>query len=198
MKPLLYAALIIMLFTSQAAFAGDSAATNPVEDKIANTSFSYGIDAGYGVRLWGSDRNIDMPMGAVHIAFPLMKPIGSSWYRGVLEYKVELQGGVITDFDDRAFVGLTPVGLRYNFTGAGKHVPYVEGALGVSYLDVPRYVQGTTFNFTEMAGVGVRYFLRPGMAVNVEARYMHISNSGIREPNEGINEGYLMLGMSFY
>jgi len=154
--------------------------------------------AGYGVRLWEHNRDIDIAQGVVHVAFPLTRPIGRSWYRGVLDYKVELQGGVLTTFEDREFVGLSPIGLRYNFTAAGKLVPYVEVVLGVSYFNVPRYVQGTTFNFIENAGIGAQYFIRPDIALNAQFRFMHLSNAGIREPNEGINEGYLLVGVSFY
>lgn len=202
MKPFLCIALATLLFTSQAAFADEPSTPQPtnntIEDRIANTGFSYGVDAGYGVRLWDHGRSIDIAQGALHIAFPLMRPMGRSWYRGVFEYRVELQGGFITNFDDRAFVGISPIGLRYNFTTAGKLVPYVEGLLGGAYTDVPRYVQGSRFNFTEMAGVGAQYFMTPGTALNLQARYMHLSNAGIREPNIGINEGFLLVGISFY
>jgi hypothetical protein len=198
LKPLLCIALVTLLLTSRAAFAAEPASANSTEDTIANTGISYGVMAGYGLRLWEHNRDIDIAQGVVHVAFPLTGPVGSSWYRGVLDYKVELQGGVITNFEARELVGLSPVGLRYNFTGAGRLVPYAEVVLGVSYFNVPRYVQGTTFNFIENAGVGAQYFMTSGTALNAQFRYMHLSNSGIREPNPGINEGFLLVGVSFY
>ncbi len=97
-----------------------------------------------------------------------------------------------------AFVGLTPVGLRYNFTSAGKIVPYGQGMLGMAYIDVPNHIQGTRFSFTQNAAVGAEYFFRPDMALDVQARYTHISNAGIEEPNPGMNEGFLLVGINFY
>ncbi len=198
MKPLLCFALVTLLFTSHAAFAEEAATSKPTEDTIANTSYSAGVMAGYGIRLWDHGNNLEIAKGVVHVAFPLTGPIGRSWYRGVLDYKVEIQGGVFTNFDNRAFVGVCPIGLRYNFTAAGKLVPYVEVVLGGAYIDVPRYVQGSRFNFTENTGVGAQYFIRPDIALNAQLRFMHLSNAGIREPNVGINEGYLLVGISFY
>ena len=202
MKPLLCLTLVTLLFTSQAAFADEPAATQPttrtIEEKIARTGVSAGIDAGYGIRLWDHGTSIDMPVGAVHVAFPLTRPVGSSWYRGVLDYRLEIQGGVVTNMDDNAFVGLSPIGLRYNFTAAGKLVPYLEGLLGGAYIDVPNHIQGSKFNFTQMAGVGTQYFMTPDIALNMQARFMHLSNAGLKEPNHGINEGFLLVGISFY
>lgn len=198
MKPLLSIALVTLLFTSQAAFADKTAVTKSTEDTIANAGYSAGVMAGYGVRLWDHGRSIDIVQGVVHVAFPLTGPMGRSWYRGVLDYKVELQGGVMTNFDDRALVGISPIGLRYNFTAAGKLVPYVEVVLGGAYIDVPRHVQGTRFNFTENGAVGAQYFIRPDIALNAQFRFMHLSNAGIREPNPGIDEGFLLVGISFY
>ena len=202
MKPLLRFALVTLLFTSQAAFAYEPASTQPttrtIEEMIARSGVSAGIDAGYGIRLWDHGTNIDMPVGAVHVAFPLTGPVGSSWYRGVLDYRVEVQGGVVTNFDDKAFVGFSPVGLRYNFTAGEKIVPYVECLLGGAYIDVPRHVQGSKFNFTQMAGVGTQYFITSDIALNMQARFMHLSNAGLKEPNHGINEGFLLVGVSFY
>lgn len=169
------------------------------ENTIANSSYSLGLQAGYGVRLWDHPR-LEVAQALPSVAFPISGVKGrSSWYRGIWEYKIEGVFGIITNLADRAEAGLCPVGIKYNFTEAGTRlVPYAELLLGALYYNVPRAVQGTKFEFVEKAGLGVQYFITRGTAVNFEARFEHVSNAGIREPNRGVNSGFLLAGLCFY
>lgn len=199
---------LLVLFTSASLFPAhawgaddtDTATVpgSPYESRITDTSYGYGIIAGYGFNV-GDPWDLDFLVANPYVTVPLSRPMGGSFYRGVLEYKGELNLGVVVNQDDSAAVGLSPIGLRYNFTSpGGKLVPYVEGLVGGVYLDVPKYVQGTRFNFTETVGAGARYFVSEKSAIEVQARYHHISNAGMRKPNHGINAVMLLVGVSFY
>lgn len=199
---LLFAA--ILFTTPQPVAAGTDEGGAPsvggggYEATIAGSSYGVGISGGYGIEL-GKPPSLDFALLHPYVTLPLTGPVGGSFYRGVLEYKIEGDLGYVDSLGHRGEAGLSPVGLRYNFTASGgRVVPYVEGLLGMVYLNVPKTVQGTRFNFTESAGVGVRYFVSDRVSVDVQARYRHLSNAGIREPNPGFNTGFLLVGISYY
>jgi len=144
--------------------------------------------------------SLDTVLLLPYLTIPISNTLmDNSIFRGVLEYKIEGIFGIVTNMGDRGMEGLSPIGFRYNFTkGQGKWVPYSELMLGAVYLDVPRSVQGTRFNFIETATLGVQYFLTRNTTFNCQFRYFHISNAGMREPNQGENLGLIMVGLSHY
>jgi len=44
----------------------------------------------------------------------------------------------------------------------------------------------------------VQWFIAKNVSINLEARYLHISNAGIKEPNLGLNGITGMIGISFF
>ena len=90
--------------------------------------------------------------------------------------------------------GLTPLLLKYNFTGGRSVVPYLEvgGGLLFTNHDVPL---GTNqVNFTPQAALGIQVFRRGNRSLNLAARYVHISNAGLSDPNPGINTVQFTVG----
>ena len=175
-----------------------SPAATSVETTLSTTSYSVGLQGGYGLEI-GKPPNLDIVELHPSVAFPITNAVGSSFYRGVLEYKIEPFFGLIVNRNDRGEAGLSPIGFRYNFTGLGcRAVPFFEGLLGVVYLNVSKDIQSTRFNFTESAGAGMRVFVSDRVALDVSARFRHASNAGIRHPNHGFNTGYLLLGVDYY
>jgi len=197
--------LAAALFTAPPSFAAvmdeggaSSGAGGGYEATIAGSGYGFGMLGGYGIEM-GKPPSLDFALLHPYVTLPLTGPVGGSFYRGVLEYKIEGGLGYVDNLSHRGEAGLSPVGLRYNFTASGgRLVPYVEGTLGMVYLNVPKTLQGTRFNFTESAGVGVRYFVSDRVSVDIQARYRHLSNAGIREPNPGFNTGFLLVGISYY
>lgn len=180
---------------------GETTVPTETEDIIANTGYSIGMAAGYGVgvEVFGAHNHADFVHVLPSVSFPLSGVMGGSFYRGVLEYKIEPVFGLMTNLDNRVEAGLSPVGLRYNFTALdGPAVPYFEVLLGGVYINTPRGVHAEGFNFIESAAVGVRYFLTERTAVDIGARFRHLSNAGIREPNGGLNNVFLLVGLSYY
>jgi len=197
----------VLTASGQATMYAQAGATKPLaeesheqtsEEVIANTNYSLGLMSGYGFKL-GDRPRLDVTEMLPFIAFPISGVVGRSFYRGVFEYKIEPVLGLLTSFNNRGEAGLSPIGVRYNFTGlSGRTVPYVEGQLGAVYLDVPNSVQGSTFNFITGAAAGIKYFITQKTALNLQCRYRHLSNAGIDTPNPGINSVQLLVGISHY
>ena len=75
----------------------------------------------------------------------------------------------------------------------------------VPFLDVGAGILHTTLNarapelsghlqFLPQAGLGIQYFFSPQRALVFEYRYVHMSNAGIEQPNEGYNASMLTIG----
>ncbi|QKZ03096.1 acyloxyacyl hydrolase [Pseudomonas eucalypticola] len=74
--------------------------------------------------------------------------------------------------------------FRYEFDG-GSVKPFVEAGIGVAFfssLEVGDNKLGTSFNFEDRVGFGLRFAGNQEVSV----RGIHYSNGGIREPNDGI------------
>lgn len=178
--------------------AGDGGWASSYEMRLAETGYGVGLMGGYGVEV-GDPPELDIAQVMPSVSFPVTGAVGDGFYRGVLEYKIEGVLGYVDNLNHRGQLGLSPVGFRYNLTGSGgRLVPFVEAMLGAVYLNVPKTIQGTRFNFTESFGAGVRVFVSEGFALEASARFRHLSNAGIREPNPGINTAFVLVGVSYY
>jgi lipid A 3-O-deacylase len=129
----------------------------------------------------------------------LTGPRGGGASRGHLQYAVEAIP-LYFQLQRRASYGLalTPILLRYHFTGGRAVVPFVEGGAGM-LLTRDRVPENTSrFNFTPQAGVGVQYAPGRGPGFVFGVRYHHTSNAGISNPNPGINALLLHAGVSWW
>lgn len=102
---------------------------------------------------------------------------GAQWY----ENRFRNVPGNTRDIQDFA---ITPV---YRLQNNARSGPYVEAGVGIHYLsegyDNNRRQLSTNFQFGSHVGVG--YVLDSKFDVGMKIR--HISNGGIRKPNDGIN-----------
>lgn len=78
-----------------------------------------------------------------------------------------------------------------------KFQPYVKAGLGMVYMTQHTREQGTQFNFTEQLGLGAHYFIKKNTAFTIEGRARHLSNSSIKEPNNGIDTLFVIAGISY-
>ncbi len=97
-----------------------------------------------------------------------------------------------------AEVSLTPV-LRVQQSAAAGLSPYAETGVGlhiVSYSSVSTQRElGTNYQFGSHIGAGVRFGDK--RQYDIGYRYQHLSNAGIKEPNQGINFHQLRLQYHF-
>lgn len=97
---------------------------------------------------------------------------------------------------------ITPIMLRWNFTGGHKIMPWVQGAGGVLWTNhkYPAYGQGpvnlgndgpnsdaSVWNFTPQGGIGLHYFVRPRRSLDLGANAVHISSASLGDRNPGVN-----------
>ncbi len=75
--------------------------------------------------------------------------------------------------------------------------PYLKLSLGMVYMSQHTPGQSTRFNFTEQGGMGVHYFFNTHTAVTLEGRFRHLSNAGIKQPNHGINNYFILTGIAY-
>jgi len=78
-----------------------------------------------------------------------------------------------------------------------KFQPYVRGGVGADYMTLHTREQSTQFNFTEQGAIGAHYYLTQNTALTLEGRIRHLSNSGIKTPNHGINTYSVMTGIAY-
>ena len=101
-------------------------------------------------------------------------------------------------------VSITPILLRWNFTGSGhrKVVPFAQGGGGVIWTNHkyppfggPPYnvindgpaANTSVWNFTPQFGVGAHYFVRPRQSLDFGANAIHLSSASLGDKNPGVN-----------
>ena len=85
-------------------------------------------------------------------------------------------------------LGITPV-FRFQQKNPSGFSPYVEGAIGYHMIS-PAFVYanrkfGSAFQFGDHVGFGVRFGAY--QEFDLGYRFQHLSNCGIKKPNQGIN-----------
>ena len=88
--------------------------------------------------------------------------------------------------------------LKYAYPLTEKLYPYIEAGTGFDYMTLHTYEQGTQFNFLEQGGVGLSYFFKENIALDVCFRYRHISNAGFERPNGGLESKAYLIGVSWF
>jgi lipid A 3-O-deacylase len=99
-------------------------------------------------------------------------------------------------------VSITPIILRWNFTGHSRIVPFAQGGGGVIWTNHkyppfggPPYnvtndgpaANTSVWNFTPQFGVGAHYFIRPRRSIDFGANAIHISSASLGDKNPGVN-----------
>ncbi|HVY07193.1 MAG TPA: acyloxyacyl hydrolase [Burkholderiales bacterium] len=94
-------------------------------------------------------------------------------------------------------IGATPV-LRLE-SSDGITTPFVEGGIGVRFLSDTHIsdtrTTSTAFQFGELIGGGVRF--GPAQSMEVGVRLEHVSNGGIKKPNDGLTFAVLRLAYHY-
>jgi hypothetical protein len=92
----------------------------------------------------------------------------------------------------------SPLLLDYRFDRGNPFVPFFEGGEGIVLTTLKHERLGGPFEFSSQVGGGVHFFYTTEDAVTVGARYRHISNSGIKDDNRGLNTFFITVGIGHF
>ena len=95
-------------------------------------------------------------------------------------------------------IGLTPV-FRFQQNNPSGVSPYLEAGIGFHLLSATSVSTernfGSSFQFSDHLGAGLRFGDKG--RYDIGYRYQHLSNAGIKDPNQGINFHQLRLQYHF-
>lgn len=144
------------------------------------------------------DEDHNLVLAAIHYGWMVGDVCGENcWYRGNWEILAEGFAGAQYHPRTKYVVGVSPI-FRYNFATGTRWIPFINGGAGPSVTDIGSPDLSTTFEFNVQGGIGLHYFLRDNAAVTFEARYLHFSNAGLGDPNEGVNTMSYFIGFSWF
>jgi hypothetical protein len=140
--------------------------------------------------------------GSLRLGWMLYTPKGSGFFRGNVEFLIEVDGALDVQGPKTGTVGGNLV-FRYNFVQpASKWAPYVQIQGGGVYTDIDhdqfQHLIGRDEEFFLGVGVGVRYFLNRRTALTVEIDFRHNSDADTANRNIGLNSVGGMLGVSVF
>ena len=90
------------------------------------------------------------------------------------------------------------VGFKYAYPVGDANSVYILGSVGPHYITLISADQANGFIFADTIGIGMDFKISPGSAINIEYRFRHISNAGIKEPNYGIETHIGLIGYSLF
>ena len=116
---------------------------------------------------------------------------------GTTEFLIEPFVSYVPSPDTNAEAGLVLL-FKYAWPVTERFHPYIFNGGGVMYTTQHLREQSTQWNFTPQMGAGFSYFLNKNQALNVEFRYRHFSNANRKLPNDGINQNFILAGISWF
>ena len=155
------------------------------------------LGVGIGNKSLGSRSSHDLALATARFGWVFNGVEGHGWYRGNPELVVEFWGGRQVRPTGRTVYGLTPL-LRYNFATGSRWVPFVNGGVGIANTSIRDRDLSTGFEFNVQVGAGTHYFLREATALTVQYRWFHLSNAGIKAPNNGTNTQLFFAGLTWF
>ena len=124
---------------------------------------------------------------------PDQKTRGKGWYKNRRTVLVEIPIHILTEPDEPPMFSLT-FNSNWTFNLEGKVQPYVFAGGGGLYTKAQIPGTSSKIKGVYQAGGGLR-FNRGKMQFSLEARYHHISNGGIEEPNDSLNSSKVFFGV---
>jgi lipid A 3-O-deacylase len=166
--------------------------------KAGTKSLTFDIGAGYGVEIFGGSQSHDLALASLSYGYMLGSVKGAGhWYAGNFELRGELFAGGQFLPSEEWVVGIAPH-LRYDLATGTRWMPYIDIGGGVSATSIGPPDLSHVFEFNIQGAVGMDWFIRNNVALNVEVRYMHLSCGGINTPNLGLNNVGAMAGISWF
>ncbi|MEE9258090.1 MAG: acyloxyacyl hydrolase [Nitrospinaceae bacterium] len=181
-----------------------SACAQPFSQRFAKGQSTFGLQAGFGF-------TVDIPPGRdrTDLSFLFFFPnyqynltglIGKSWYQGAWNWHVEAGIAEVLNRGGEYLLGFSPLMAEYQFLNPKRRwAPKIllgAGFAMTNWKDVAERELGSEFQFLLHAGAGVEVFKSKG-SYSFNYRFFHLSNSGIQDPNIGLNAHVLNFGIEF-
>jgi lipid A 3-O-deacylase PagL len=155
----------------------------------ASLRFSYGIADKASLRFYTFGPRVAYDL-------PYVPPLLGNRIR----IAIEAMGSIIHG-DDRPHEGefaLSPLIFDYRYDGGGVFVPFFEGGEGIVLTTLDALRLGGPFEFSSQVGGGAHLFYDAEDAITLGFRMRHISNSGIKDENSGLNTYFFTIGLSHF
>jgi len=161
------------------------------------SELSLSLGAAFGLGTYIGHLNHDFVAASIGYGRMLGGVLGGShWYRGNLEILGELSFAEQYGPKDDYLVMLTAPLLRYDFATGTRWSPFVEAGFGPSATDIGNPDLSTPFEFNIQGGVGLHYFWNQHQTIMAQCRFLHLSNAGFGQPNQGVNSCLFLIGTS--
>lgn len=155
------------------------------------------LEHAFGIRYNHGQPHHELATASVRYGIVLSDVRGEShWYRGNWEFLGQAFGGGQYEPKAAYLTGLTAM-LRYSFATGTRWTPFIEGGAGPTITDISGPDLSTTYEFNLQGNMGMNYFWNKNYAVTAQAGYFHISNAGLKQPNQGVNAIAFLLGTSW-
>jgi lipid A 3-O-deacylase len=180
--------IFFLCCSSVLAQTGVQASDDAVGLRQERWNFGLFLGGGSGV---GQRTNVQMFRSGVRVGRVMTGELGHGWAKGTFELDGEITpvdcvfwGGYKNVYG----FGITPIDMKWNFTGGKRVVPFVEAAGGVMWTTANIPPGDTSrINFTPGGGGGMHIFLKRDRALTWTVRAVHISSASLGNHNPGVN-----------
>jgi hypothetical protein len=179
--------LFVSIFATRPSFA---------QQRPEDGGHEFQVWTGGGPSVSGGTSNTSVWNAGLRYGWILTRPHGPGFLKGRFEYALDaVPAFVVSQKNNTAYgAGVSPLGLKWDFATRGRLEPYFELNGGTLFTNHEVPAGTSNVNFTDAAALGV-HLLGDHWAWSLEARYMHISNAGLSNPNPGINTVQVRLGI---
>jgi len=118
-------------------------------------------------------------------------------HHGTLSFALEPKINPVLNPDTDVEIGIS-FGLKYRYPISETWSVYGLGTVGPHLITVQTKDQANGLVFFDTVGAGFSFFLTKKSAVDLEYRFRHASNAGIKEPNGGIDSHIVAIGYSLF
>lgn len=142
-----------------------------------------------------SDRRLSLL--AVEFGRIVSRPHGPGMLAGQFEIMMQAMPIAVRGPEDFWGLGLSPLFVRWNFTGTRRVRPFAEASAGLMLIDWDTSGPGRIArNFHEQAGLGLRIGSGSGRGLITGYRFQHISNGSPTLPSPAVDSHLVYVGFS--
>jgi hypothetical protein len=149
------------------------------------------------VDLEGARSDRRLTLAALELGRVMSGPHGPGPLRGQFEMLIQVMPVIVRGPEEFWGVGISPLFLRWTFSGIGRVRPFAEASAGLMFIDwAEPGISRVARNFNEQAGFGVRVGRASGRGLIVGYRFQHISNGDPDIPSPAIDTHLAYVGFS--